>query len=138
MSSLGFWNPGVLNNGKGVRSEGVLVESPVKRRGAPVTNRLGAPAKITLLGCDRCNSGSGVFFFRALDRLKVGVWMGGDELLVRMAGVLVTSGDVLPDVTAGLWGLTVELALVDDVRVIFPNAVVSGAGVGGCFCGGVW
>ena len=110
----------------------------MKRRGAPVANGLGAAAKNTLLCCERSSSGIGVFFVRALDSLKVGVWEGGDELLVRMAGVLVTGGDILPDVTAGLWGLAVELALVDDVRVIFPNAVVCGAGVGGCFCGGVW
>ena len=118
------------------------MESPVKRRGAPVSNGLGAPAKNTLLGCDRSNSGSGVFFFRALDRLKVGVGKGGDEFLVRMAGVLVTSDNIFPDVTIGpgLLGLADELALVDDVRVIFPNAVVYGAGVGVCccFCGGVW
>ena len=32
---------------------------------------------------------SGVFLFRALDRLKVGVGKGGDELLIRMATILV-------------------------------------------------
>ena len=39
--------------------------------------------------------GSGIFFFRALDRLKVGVGKVGDELLIGVAGELVTGGNAL-------------------------------------------
>ena len=65
-----------------------------------MANGLGASAKKTLLVGDCSCPGRGVFLFSALDRLKVGVGKGGDEFLVRVAGVLVTSGDV-PRVGSG-------------------------------------
>ena len=104
-------------------------------------------AKNTLLDGDCSCPGSGVFLFSALDRLKVGVGKVGDDLFVRMARVLVTSGDVPPvglgkdgGIAAGpgLPGLTVVVAYVDDIRVVLPDAVICGAGLrGGCCCG-VW
>ena len=120
------------------------MESPLKRRGAAVTNGLGAPAKNTLLGCNCSSPGGGVFFFSALDRLKIGVGEGGDDFLVRVAVVLVTSCDVFSvglaegrGITAGpgVLGFAVVVALVDDVRIVLPNTVICGAGVcGGCCC----
>ena len=81
--------------------------------------------------------GSGIFFFSALDRLKVDVGKGGDELLIGVAGVLVTSGNALyfglgngsgvaarPGFVAGC----VEVPRVDDVRVIFPDTISGDAG----------
>ena len=52
-------------------------------------------AKNTLLVEDGCWTGKGSFLFSAFDRLKVGVGEGGDEFLVRAAGVLITNGDDL-------------------------------------------
>ena len=120
---------------------------PQSRRGAPEANALGASAKKTLLIGDCSCPGRGVFLYRTLDRLKVGVGKGGDELLIRMAGVLVTGSDVPPvgpgkggGITAcpRFAGLSVVVAFIDDVRVVLPDAVVCGAGLGGGWFLGVW
>ena len=80
--------------------------------------------------------------FRALDRLKVGVGKGGDELLVRMAGVLVTGGDkscVGPGegggeaARPGLASLCAVVSLVDNVGVVVPDTVIVGAGLRGAW-----
>ena len=111
--------------------------------GSRAVSVFGAP----LLDGDCSSPGCGVFLFSALDRLKVGVGKGGDDFLVRVAGVLVTSSDVSPvglgkggGIAAGpgLPGLTVVVAFVDDIRVVLLDAVICGAGHrGGCCCG-VW
>ena len=135
--SLGFWNSGVLNRGDGVSTGGTLGSSLWRRKDVPWANGIGVSAKNTLLmGVCGCPA-SGVFLFRALDRLKVGVGKGGDEFFVRMAGVLVTGGDVprvgLGDgggvaTRPGLASVSVVIPHVDDVGVVVPDAVVSGAG----------
>ena len=79
-------------------------------------NRFGESAKMTLLMGVWWGPGSVVFLFRALDRLKVGVWKGRDEFLVRVAGALVAGGnescvgpveygggDARPGVPASVW-----------------------------------
>ena len=68
---------------------------------------------------------AGVFFFRALDRLKVGVGETGDKLLIGVAGVLVTSGPEPPGIR-----LSTIVSFVDDVCIVLPDAVVRGAGLG--------
>ena len=77
-SSFGFWNSGVAKNGEGVRTDGILGSSSCRRN----VSGVGASANRTLqvgvlkLGC------IGVFFFMALDRLKVGVGKCCDELFI--------------------------------------------------------
>ena len=101
-----------------MRADGILGSSSWIRK----VNGLGGLAKRTLL---EAGLGiAGVFLFRALDRLEVGVGEGGEELLVGVAGVLVTSGPEPP----GIW-LSAIVSTIDDVRVVFPDAVVLGAGV---------
>ena len=92
--SFGFWNSSVLNSGDGVSTGGTLGSSSCRLKGVPWTNGFGVSAKNTLLIGVCGGPVSGVFLFKALDRLKVGVGKGGDEFLVRMAGVLITSSDV--------------------------------------------
>ena len=82
--SFGFWNSSVLKNWDGVRTGGILGSSSWRRKGVPGVNGFGESAYITLLMGVWGAPGSGVFLFRVLDRLKVGVGKGGDELLVRM------------------------------------------------------
>ena len=82
----------------------------------------------------------GSFLFSTLNMLKVGVGEGGDEFLVRCAGVLVTSGKDLGmgigkgGTIAGLpWpGLTVCLVFssIDNFGVELPKKVVCVAGFG--------
>ena len=146
--SFGFWNSGVLKNGDGVRTGGILGSSSWRRKDVPWVNRFGESAKNTLLMSVFGGPGSGVFLFRALDRLKVGVGKDGDELFVRMAGVLVTGGDIprvgLGDgggvaARPGLAGLSVVVPRVDDVGVVIPDAIVSGAGFSCAWLAlGVW
>ena len=119
--SFGFWNSGVAKNGDGVRADGILGSSSWRRKYR--TLRAG------VLG----TAMAGVFLFRALDRLKVVVGKRGDKLLVGVAGVLVTSGPDPP----GIW-LSAIVSLVDDVRIILPDAVVRGAGLGRGRASGVW
>ena len=108
--------------------------------------RFGESANITLLMGVWGAPGSGVFLFRALDRLKVGIGKGGDELLVRMAGVLVTGGDkscVGPGkgrgeaARPGLASLCAVVSLVDNVGVEVPDVVIVGAGLSGAWLLGV-
>ena len=68
---------------------------------------------------------AGVFFFRTLDRPKVGVGEAGAKLLVGVAGVFVTSGPEPPCIR-----LSTIVSLVYDVGIVFPDAVVRGAGLG--------
>ena len=144
--SFGFWNSGVLKNGDGVRTGGILGSSSWRRKGVPGVNGFGESVNITLLMGVWGGPGSSVFLFRALDRLKLGVGKGGDELLVRMAEVLVTSGDkscVGPGdgggeaARPGLASLCAEVSFVDDVGVAVPDAVVIGAGFRGAWLLGV-
>ena len=123
----------------GVRTGGILGSSSCRRKGVPGVNGFGESAKITLLMGVWWGPGSVVFLFRALDRLKVGVWEGRDELFIRVAGVLVAGGNKPcagpgeyggGDARPGVANLCVIMSLVDDVRVIFPYAVVWGAGLG--------
>ena len=72
---------------------------------------------------------AGVFLFRALDRLKIGVGEGVNKFLVGVAGVLVSTG---PDPRRGpLPGrrLSAIAALGDGVGDVLPDDVVCGAGV---------
>ena len=72
---------------------------------------------------------AGVFFFRAPDRLKVGVGEDVDELLIGVAGVLVTSGS---DPRSGpLPGrrLSAIASVGDGVGDVLPDNIVRGAGV---------
>ena len=112
-----------------------------------MANGLGESVKNTLLIGVRCCLGRGVFLFRALDGLKVGVWKGGDELLIRMAGVLVTGGDVSPvgpgeggGITACSWfaGFGVVVSFVNDVSVVVPDAVIRCAWFCCGWLHGVW
>ena len=92
---------------------------------------LGGLAKRTLL---EVGLGiAGVFLFRALERLEVGVGEGGEEFLIGVAGVLVTSGPEPP----GIW-LNAKVSTIDDVGIILPDAVILGAGVCLGLDVGVW
>ena len=120
-SSLGFWNSGVAKNGDGVRADGILDSSSWRRK----VSGLGASANGTLRAGVLGLGSAGVFLFSALDRLKVGVWERGDKLLIGVAGVLVTSDPEPPCI----W-LSAVLPFVNDVRVVFPYAVVWSARIG--------
>ena len=102
---FGFWKSGVAKNGDGVSADGILGSSSWmwKVRG------LGGLAKRTLLECALL--GVGVFLFRALDRLKIGVGEAGEEFLIGVAEVLVTSGPEPPGIR-----LSAKVSTVDDVR----------------------
>ena len=119
-SSLGFWNSGVAKNGDGVRADGVLGSSSWRRKVSGLGASANRKLRVGVLGL--CSAG--VFFFSALDRLKVGAWECGDKLFVGVAGVLVTSGPEPPHI----W-LSAILPLVNDVCVVFLYAVVGGAGL---------
>ena len=130
--SFGFWNSGMLKNGDGVSTGGILGSSSWSRKGVPWANGFGESSKNTLFMGVCGGPSSGVFLFRALDRLKVGVGKGGDGLFIRMAGVLVTGGDIprlgLGDGSGvGLTSIGVVIPLVDDVGVVVTDAVVCGA-----------
>ena len=77
-NSFGFWNSGVAKNGDSVRTDGILGSLSCRRN----VSEVGASANRTLrvgvlwLAC------GGLFLFRALDRLKVGVWKGREELVI--------------------------------------------------------
>ena len=121
--SLGFWNSGVAKNGDGVSAEGICGSSSFILN----VSRLGRLANRTLL--DAGLIWAGVFLFRALDRLKVGVGEGVDKFLVGVAGVLVPTG---PDPRRGpLPGrrLSAIASLGDGVGDVLPDNVVRGAGV---------
>ena len=90
----------MLNRGDGVSNGGTLGSSSWRRKDIPWANGFGVSEKNTLLMGVCGSPASGVFLFRALDKLKVGVGKGGDEFFVRMAGVLVTGG-VVPRVGFG-------------------------------------
>ena len=120
-SSFGFWNSGVAKNGDGVRADGIFGSSSCRRKEIGLDVSAKKTLRAGLLGLGMV----GIFFFSALDRLKVGVGERFDKLLVGVAGVLVTSGPEPPCI----W-LSAELPFVDDVRVIFPYAIVGGAGLG--------
>ena len=69
-SSFGFWKSGVAKNGDGVSADGILGSSSCRRK----VSGLGGLAKRTLLEGTLLGLGvAGVFFFRALDRLKIGI-----------------------------------------------------------------
>ena len=79
--------------------------------------------------CIRDRIWAGVFLFRALDRLKVGVGEGVDKFLVGVAGVLVPTG---PDPRRGplpVRRLSAIASLGDGVGDVLPDDVVRGAGV---------
>ena len=132
-----FVYSGVLNRGDSVSTGGTLGSSSWRRKDVPWANGFGVSAKkAPLIGV--CGGpASGVFLFRALDRLKVGVGKGSDEFFVRMAGVLVTGGDV-PRLGFGNGGgvaahpglacLSVVVPHIDDVGAVISDAIVSGAG----------
>ena len=120
-SSFGFWNSGVAKNGDGVRADGILGSSSCRRKEIGFDVSAKRTLRVGVFGLGMAS----IFFFSALDRLKVGVGERVDKLLVGVAGVLVTSG---PDPPC-IW-LSAELSLVNDVHVIFPYAVVGGAGLG--------
>ena len=92
-SILGFWNSGVAKNGDGIRADGILGSSSLILN----VSGLGGLANRTLP--DAGLGFAGVFLFRALDRPEVGVGEGGEELLIGVAGVLITSGPEPP----GIW-----------------------------------
>ena len=75
---MGFWNSGVAKNGDGVRTDGILGSS-LRRQNV---SGVGESAKRTLRVRVLWGAGSGVFLFRALDRLKVCVGKGRDELVI--------------------------------------------------------
>ena len=127
--SFGFWNSGVAKNGDGVRADGILGSSPWRWK----DSGRGVSANRTLRAGVLGTAMAGVFLFRALDRLKVIVGERGDKLLVGVAGLLVTSGLDPP----GIW-LSEIVSLVDDVRIILPDSVVRGAGLGRGRASGVW
>ena len=79
---MGFWNSGVLKSGDGVSSGDLLASSPEREYVALLLNEPVVSAKNTLLIDDCGGPGRGNFFFITLDRLKVGVREGGDELLI--------------------------------------------------------
>ena len=111
-SSFGFWNSGVAKNGEGVRTDGIRGSSSLILNVSGLANRTLRDAG--LVGV------AGVFLFRALDRLEVGVGEGVEELLVGVAGVLVTSG---PDPSSGpVPGrrLSAIVSAVDDVGDVVP------------------
>ena len=123
-SSFGFWNSGVAKKGEGVRTDGIRGSSSLILN----ISGLGGLANRTLRDAGLVGV-AGVFLFRALDRLEVGVGEGVEELLVGVAGVLVTSG---PDPRSGpVPGrrLSAIVSTVDDVGEVFPDVIVRGAGV---------
>ena len=69
------------------------------------------------------------FLFRALDRLEVGVVEGVEELLVGVAGVLVTSGPDPRSSPVPGRRLSAIVSTVDDVGEVLPDVIVRGAGV---------
>ena len=119
----------MAKNGDGVRADGILGSSSWRRK----ENGLGASANSTLREGVLWTVSAGVFFFRALDRLKVGVGERGNKLLVGVAGVLVTSGPDPPGIR-----LSAIVSLIDDVRIVLPETVVRGAGLGRGRDFGVW
>ena len=132
-NSFGFWNSGVAKKGDCVRTDGILGSSSCRRNVVPAVNALGKSAKIMLRVSVLCCTGSGVFLFRALDRLKVGVWKGREELVIRVAGVLVAGGCELwcgpgeyggGDGRARTTGLCSVVSLIDDLCVVFSDTVV--------------
>ena len=121
--SLGFWNSGVAKNGDGVRTDGIRGSSSLIRN----VSGLGGLANSTLL--DVGLFGAGVFLFRAPDRLEVDIGEGVNELLIGVAGVLVTSG---PDPRRGpLPGrrFSAIASVGDGVGDVLPDNIVRGAGV---------
>ena len=118
---MGFWNSGVAKNGDGARADVILGSSPWRQK----VSGLGASANRTLRAGMLGFGSAGVFFFSALDRLKVGVWECGYKFFVGVTGVLVISGPEPPCI----W-LNAVLPLVNDVRVVFPYAIVGGTGLG--------
>ena len=146
-NSFGFWNSGVAKKGDGVRTDGILGSSSCRRNVVPAVSGFGESAKMTLRVGVLCCTGSGVFLFRALERLKVGVWKGREELVIRVAGVLVASG-CEPwcgpgeygggDGRARATGLCAVVSLVDDLSVLFPDTVVISARLRGARHPGVW
>ena len=74
-SSLGPVKSGVAKKGDGVKADGILGSSSCVRN----VSGLGGLEKRTVF-C--CVVGEGIFFFRAPDRLKVGVVDDVDELLI--------------------------------------------------------
>ena len=111
----------MAKNGDGVRADGIFGSSSCRRKEIGLDVSAKKTLRAGLLGLGMV----GIFFFSALDRLKVGVGERFDKLLVGVAGVLVTSGPEPPCI----W-LSAELPLVNDVRVVFPYAVGGGAGLG--------
>ena len=88
MSSFGFWNSGVAKNGDGVRADGILGSSSCRRKDSGLVglanSMLRAGVAGTLLGVGT----AGVFFFRALDRLKVVVGETCDKFLVGVLSLI--------------------------------------------------
>ena len=134
--SFGFWNCGVLKSGDSVSTGDSVASSPERVDVALLSNEL-VSAKNMFFIEDCCGPRRGSFFFIALDRLKVGVWEGGDEFLIGVAGVLVTSGDAYHiglgesgGVAAcpGFTAISAEVPGVDDICVVFPDKVVRDAG----------
>ena len=126
---------------------GPMVSSAARRNVVPAVSGFGESAKMTLRVGVLCCTGSGVFLFRALDKLKVGVWKGREELVIRVAGVLVAGGCELwrgpgeyggGDGRAKDTGLCAVVSLVDDLGVVFPDTVVISAGLRGARLPGVW
>ena len=120
-SSFGFWNSGVAKNGDGVRADGILGSSSWRRKDSGLSASANRTLWVGVLG----TAMAVVFLFRALDRLEVVVGERGDKLLIGVAGVLFTSG---PDPPC-IW-LSAIVSFVDDIRVILPDTVVWGAGLG--------
>ena len=109
-------------------------------------NGFGESAKMTLIMGIWCGPGCVVFLFRALDRLKVGFGKGGDQFLVRVAGVLIAGGNKScvgsgeyggGDARPGFASLCVVVPLIDNVGVVVPDADVVGAGFLGAWLLGV-
>ena len=127
--SFGFWNSGVAKNGDGVRADGILGSSSWRRKDSRLVGSANRTLRAGVLG----TAMAGVFFFRALDRLKVVVGERGHKLLVGVAGVLVTSGPDPPGIR-----LSAIVSLIDDVCLVLPDAVVGSAGLGRGRDSGVW
>ena len=99
--------------------DGILGSSSCRRK----VSGLGGLAKRTLLEGALLGLGvPGIFLFRALDRLKIGVGEAGEKFLIGAAGVLVTSGPEPPGIR-----LSAIVSVVDDIRVVLPDAVVLGS-----------
>ena len=76
-------------------ADGILGSSSWMRK----VRGLGGLAKRTLLEGALLGLGvAGVFLFRALDRLKIGVGEAGEKFLIGVAGVLVISGPEPPGI----------------------------------------